>query len=274
MLITTAEPTVGAAPLREPLDLEGHRRPRVLVIDTGLRTASNGNENHSRARLPALARPHRAVVSISTTSWQSNPDVEALDDEDEPRRRPFGSARLRGRTRHVHHRDRPPDLSRRHHLPGRGVVELRRRFAGPRAVDDLADEQFVRTLRHRRDELRDVLCRRRSRPARDLAASAARRRHRRGRGRQLQSCRPYFPAALPGVIGVGGLDRGGPAWFSNFGSWVDACAPAVNIVSTFFNDFTEASTGDRGGASVSGLGGAGPASPRRRSLGRSPRRCT
>ena len=55
----------------------------------------------------------------------------------------------------------------------------------------------------------------------------------------LQTSRPYFPAALPGVIGVGGLDRGGPAWFTNFGSWVDACAPAVDVVSTFFNDVTE-----------------------------------
>ena len=55
----------------------------------------------------------------------------------------------------------------------------------------------------------------------------------------LQTSRPYFPAALPGVIGVGAVDRGGPAWFTNFGSWVDACAPAVNVVSTFFNDVTE-----------------------------------
>ena len=55
----------------------------------------------------------------------------------------------------------------------------------------------------------------------------------------LQSSRPYFPAALPGIIGVGGLDRGGPAWFTNRGSWVDACAPAVNVVSTFFHDVTE-----------------------------------
>jgi subtilisin family serine protease len=55
----------------------------------------------------------------------------------------------------------------------------------------------------------------------------------------LQSRRPYFPAALPGVIGVGGIDRGGPAWFSNLGSWVDACAPAIDVVSTFFNDLTE-----------------------------------
>jgi subtilisin family serine protease len=53
------------------------------------------------------------------------------------------------------------------------------------------------------------------------------------------SCRPYFPAALPDVIGVGGLATDGRAWFSNYGPWVDACAPAVDVVSTFFNDFTE-----------------------------------
>jgi subtilisin family serine protease len=41
------------------------------------------------------------------------------------------------------------------------------------------------------------------------------------------------------VIGVGALDRAGPAWFTNFGSWVDACAPAVNVVSTFFDPITE-----------------------------------
>ena len=58
------------------------------------------------------------------------------------------------------------------------------------------------------------------------------------------SCRPYFPAALPDVIGVGGLDAGGRAWFSNFGPWVDACAPAVDVVSTFFDDFTERLDGE------------------------------
>lgn len=53
------------------------------------------------------------------------------------------------------------------------------------------------------------------------------------------TCRPHFPAALPDVIGVGGLAADGKAWFTNFGGWVDACAPAVDVVSTFFTDFQE-----------------------------------
>ena len=53
------------------------------------------------------------------------------------------------------------------------------------------------------------------------------------------SCRPYFPAALPNVVAVGGLDSGGRAPFSNFGPWVDACAPAVDVISTFFTDYDD-----------------------------------
>ena len=53
------------------------------------------------------------------------------------------------------------------------------------------------------------------------------------------SCRPFFPAALPNVVGVGGLDSAGRAAFSNFGPWVDACAPAVDVVSTFFMEFND-----------------------------------
>ena len=53
------------------------------------------------------------------------------------------------------------------------------------------------------------------------------------------TCRPYFPAALPDVVGVGALAADGKAWFTNFGGWVDACAPGVDVVSTFFNDFDE-----------------------------------
>jgi subtilisin family serine protease len=33
---------------------------------------------------------------------------------------------------------------------------------------------------------------------------------------------------------VGGLGQADKAWFTNFGGWVDACAPAIDIVSTFF----------------------------------------
>jgi subtilisin family serine protease len=51
--------------------------------------------------------------------------------------------------------------------------------------------------------------------------------------------RPTYPAALPGVVAVGALDAGGRAAFSNFGSWVDACAPAVDVISTFFTSFDD-----------------------------------
>jgi hypothetical protein len=50
------------------------------------------------------------------------------------------------------------------------------------------------------------------------------------------TCRPTYPAALPGVIAVGALGSYGPAHFTNYGDWVRACAPGVNVVSTFFVD--------------------------------------
>ncbi|MBA4180204.1 MAG: hypothetical protein C0506_06395 [Anaerolinea sp.] len=49
---------------------------------------------------------------------------------------------------------------------------------------------------------------------------------------------PAYPAALPGVVGVGALETGDtPAEFTNHGDWVRACAPGVDIVSCFFNNF-------------------------------------
>ncbi|MGI8631115.1 MAG: S8 family peptidase [Solirubrobacterales bacterium] len=51
------------------------------------------------------------------------------------------------------------------------------------------------------------------------------------------TCRPTFPAALPGVVGVGAIGPHGPAPFSNYGPWVRACAPGVDVVSWFFADF-------------------------------------
>jgi subtilisin family serine protease len=48
------------------------------------------------------------------------------------------------------------------------------------------------------------------------------------------TCQPTFPAAFRGVIAVGALGPFGPAHFTNYGPWVRACAPGVDVVSTFF----------------------------------------
>jgi hypothetical protein len=51
---------------------------------------------------------------------------------------------------------------------------------------------------------------------------------------------PACPAAFPAVIGVAALDdMGFPAPFSNYGTWVDACAVGVDVVSEFFSGFED-----------------------------------
>ncbi|KAB2346497.1 S8 family peptidase [Actinomadura rudentiformis] len=49
------------------------------------------------------------------------------------------------------------------------------------------------------------------------------------------SDRPFWPAALKSVVAVAALDAAqrDRAWFSNYGWWVDACAPGVDITSTY-----------------------------------------
>ena len=51
------------------------------------------------------------------------------------------------------------------------------------------------------------------------------------------SDRPFWPAAFKGVVAVAAYDSTGQsivaAKFSNYGSWVDVCAPGVGVVSTF-----------------------------------------
>jgi Subtilase family len=47
------------------------------------------------------------------------------------------------------------------------------------------------------------------------------------------SDRPFWPAALKHVIAVAALDGADRAWFSDYGWWVDACAPGVGVASCF-----------------------------------------
>jgi hypothetical protein len=51
------------------------------------------------------------------------------------------------------------------------------------------------------------------------------------------TCLPAFPAALRDVVSVGAVGPNGPATFTNYGPWVRACAPGVDILSSFFNGF-------------------------------------
>jgi hypothetical protein len=72
--------------------------------------------------------------------------------------------------------------------------------------------------------------------------------------------RPFWPAALKPVIAVAALDGGGDrAGFSNYGWWVDACAPGVDIASSYVR--FDGPRGDRfeGYATWSGTSFATPA---------------
>ena len=59
----------------------------------------------------------------------------------------------------------------------------------------------------------------------------------------LGTDRPQWPAAFKGVVAVGAIDGGERSWeqpdFTNFGWWVDCCAPGVDVASAFlhFGDF-------------------------------------
>jgi len=47
----------------------------------------------------------------------------------------------------------------------------------------------------------------------------------------------FYPAAYDGVLAVTATDRyDDPAWFTNFGDWVELAAPGVDIYSTVWND--------------------------------------
>ena len=61
------------------------------------------------------------------------------------------------------------------------------------------------------------------------------------------TCRPTIPASLPDVVSVGAVGPDGPTPFSNYGAWVRACAPGVDLVSTFFAGWNgDAPPGDGG----------------------------
>jgi hypothetical protein len=64
--------------------------------------------------------------------------------------------------------------------------------------------------------------------------------------------RPFWPAALKRCIAVAAVDAdGSPAGYTNYGSWVDACAPGSSVESTFL-EHTDAADGHEPGESFQG----------------------
>jgi hypothetical protein len=226
---STARPAASPAALPGPLAIPGHRPPNVLVLDTGLRTRQARPEHHWLRDQCVIHEPWLDVATAGR--W---------DDEDEPDDDHGG--RLDVQAGHGTFiagvvRQQCPDarIHTRGVLTSYGdgddasvIAAIERAVRAPGAEIDLVvmafgtygtgDQPPVMT-----SALRKLL------PDTLVVAAA---------GNDATS-RPTFPAALPGVVAVGALDAGGRAAFSNFGPWVDACAPAVDVVSTFFTEFDD-----------------------------------
>jgi subtilisin family serine protease len=230
VLRSTSEPAVAPAFLRQPLRLD-HRPPQVLVLDTGLRTAN--------AKGSAVEHPELTCARLHSP-WLQDPVAGHVDDEDEYD--DDGSGTL--------------DLEAGHGTFITGIVQqlcpdaevhvggVLSSFGDGDVATVIA--AFENALTHAgpfdivilslggymTDDDGALFGAALGRLLGDgLGIAAA--------GNQLTS-RPYFPAALPSIVGVGALGEGDKAWFTNFGGWVDACAPGIDVVSTFFLDDADA----------------------------------
>jgi hypothetical protein len=226
---STVKPAAAPAHLPTPLALAGHPAPQVLVLDTGLRTLD------ARAEHPWL-QDHCVVHQ----PWLDRARVGRWDDEDEPDDDRGG--RLDQQAGHGTFvsgiiRQLCPDAIVHHRgvLTSYGdgddasvIAAVQRAIGATPAAIDLVVMGFGTYGTDDRPPPMAGAIRRLLRTALVVAAAG-----------NDGTARPYFPAALPGVLGVGALDAGGRAAFSNFGPWVDACAPGIDVVSTFFTDFDD-----------------------------------
>lgn len=238
MQITYDEPINSAMPchplprFRERVSIRGRDRPKVLILDTGLSTLRSGaGPAHSYLRDSVVIHP----------DWRDDRDPKAIDDEDEA---------------DADH-NRRLDLQSGH---GTFVVGLIRRFCPDAEIhvdgvlsglttsdDETIGRGMARAVSQTGSRGPDIVVLTLSAYTDDDQPPPLATWIRKYLGNALvvasagnnNSTRPAFPAALPEVVAVGGLDAAGRAPFSNYGSWVDACAPSVDVVSTFFTHFDE-----------------------------------
>ena len=224
VLRTTSDPAPQPAWLPQPLGLSGHTPPRILVLDTGLRTDGGGGV--------AVEHPYLTCARLHSPWLRTGPNT--IDDEDEFDDDKSGTLDfeaghgtfITGVIQQI-----CPDAEV--HIAGVLSSFGDGDVANVIAAFQLAVEQVgefdivVMSLGGYMSDDDGVLFGAGIRRllGGGLCVAAA--------GNQSTS-RPYFPAALPDVVGVGGLAQADKAWFTNFGGWVDACAPAIDVVSTFF----------------------------------------
>ena len=236
VMLSTAEPAEEPRSLRRKLNLDGRRRPQILVLDTGLRTVV---ENGTR-------RAEHTFLDCCTvhSTWrdavpQANGTIP-VDDEDEPDDDATKTLDFEGghgtfiagviaqvcpdaeiRTAGVLSSFGDGDVAD-------VIAGLQAGFAASSSPIDIVVMSFGAFFA---DDDPGIFGTTLLQLLGDRLGIAA-------AGNQA-TCRPYFPAGLDEVKGIGAVAAGGRAWFSNWGGWVDACAPGVDVVSTFFSEFTE-----------------------------------
>lgn len=230
--VNSAMPCRPLPPFRHPLALPARERPTVLVLDTGLSTLRRG---------AGPAHPYLDDAVVIHPDWRDENDPLAADDEDEPDA--DGDLRLDLQSGHGTFivgliRRLCPDAeihvdgvlsgltTSEDETIGRGIERAVRR-TGPRGPDIVVMTISAYTDDDEPPPLADWITKY---LGNTLVVAAA---------GNSGSTRPAFPAALPSVVAVGALDAVGRAPFSNYGPWVDACAPGVDVVSTFFTHFDE-----------------------------------
>ncbi len=254
-LRSTARPAV-RPPLREPLALPWRRPPNVLVLDTGLAT-TGGRPAHDALHGHCVMHDPWIDHTITRFNDEDEPDDDARGRLD---RQAGHGTFISGVIRQI-----CPD-ARIHHA---GVLSSY--GDGDDASVTSAVERSLQRFRARNEHIDIVVMSfgsyadsDRPPPMTDAINRLLRRSVVVASAGNDATSRPCFPAALPGVIGVGALDADGRSTFSNFGPWVDASAPGVDVVSTFFTDFDDTADDGtcidryRGWASWSGTSFAAP----------------